>query len=92
MEKYIIVRVRDAEDEFPSQPYKDLETGKWVIPNTNVGKIRRAIHATSKEQFISAADMITHTRFMTAQESAEVARIFETAMARAKWPKSNPFV
>lgn len=92
MEKYIIVKVRDADAEFPSQPYKDLVTGKWRIPSTNVGKIRKAIHAASEEQFISCADMVTHTRFMTAQESAEVARIFETALARAKRPRTNPFV
>lgn len=91
MDKYIIVKVRDADAEFPSQPYKDLTTGKWVIPSTNVGKIRKAIHTVAREQFISEADMVTHTAFMTPSESDMVARIFETAMARAKRPRFNPF-
>lgn len=91
MEKYIIVKVRDADAEFPSSPYKDLVTGKWRIPATNVGKIRKAIHDAAKEQFISEADMVTHTRIMTAKESADVAMIFEQAMARAKRQATNPF-
>lgn len=91
MEKYIIVKVRDADAEFPSSPYKDLVTGKWCIPSTNMGKIRKAIHDAAEEQFISEADIVTHNRFMTARESADIARIFETAMARAKRPATNPF-
>jgi hypothetical protein len=84
MEKYIIVKVRDANAEFPSQPYKDLVTGKWSIPLTNLGKIRKAIHAVCAEQFISAADLVTHASYMTQDETEAVARIFNRAMERAK--------
>jgi hypothetical protein len=91
MEKYIIVKVRDADAEFPSSPYKDLVTGKWHIPLTNLGKIRKAIHTVAEEHFISEADMVTHTWFMTKAESDAIARIFETAMSRAKRRTTNPF-
>ena len=84
MEKYIIVKVRDANAEFPSKPYADPATGNWHIPTTNLGKIRKAIHAVCEQQFISAADMVTHTRFMTREETETVARIFNRAMERAK--------
>lgn len=91
MEKYIIVKVRDADAEYPSKPYKDLVTGKWHIPLTNLGKVRKAIHTVCTEQFISAADMVTHTQYMTQAESEQVARIFNTAMERAKRRTTNPF-
>lgn len=52
--------------------------------NTNLGKMRKAIHLASAENDISVADMVTHTRFMTSDESRRVTEIFETAMNRGK--------
>lgn len=68
-DKYILVKVRDA------------ERGGY---NTNMGKMRKAIHLASDEHDISVADMVTHTRFMTADESRQVTEVFETAMDRGK--------
>lgn len=80
--KYILVRVQEAEAEFP--PNVVVERGKVVMPTTPIGYVRKAIHNVAKTHFLGVADMVTHTRFMTKEESAAVARIFETAMARGK--------
>lgn len=69
MEQYILVKVRDSDG------------GGY---NSNMGIIRRAIHEKAKNNDISVADMVTHTRFMTADESDRVTEVFETAMNRAK--------
>ena len=81
-EKYIIVKVRDADREIPTRAV--AERGKVVIPSTSVGHLRKAIHAKAAEQFISEADIVTHTQYMSQEDSDTVARIFERAMKRAK--------
>jgi hypothetical protein len=81
-EKYIIVKVRDADSAMPPSPV--VVGGRVVLPTTPVSHIRRAIHKVTEDQFLSAADMVTHTRFMTREESDTVARVFEKAMRRAK--------
>lgn len=72
-DKYVLVKVRDADSK--------MNPGS---ANTNLGKIRKAIHEKAKDNDISIADMVTHTRFMTADESERVTSIFETAMNRCK--------
>lgn len=83
MEQYIIVKVRDAKACIPDKPV--IYNGSIEVwPHSNLAKIRRAIHDTAEEQFISVADLVTHTVFMTKEESDTVSRIFNQAMARAK--------
>lgn len=72
-DKYIVVKVRDADAR--------LTPGS---ANTNLGSIRKAIHERAEARGNSIADMVTHTGFMTEEESADIARIFEGAMNRAK--------
>ena len=85
MDKYIVVRVEDADRNaaFPA-----LEN-PW---NTNLGMVRKAaIHEVAENRGVHIADMPTHTlhadyhpAYLTKKESDDIARIFETAMARAK--------
>ncbi len=81
-DKYILVKVRDATSEMP--PNVIVERGQVFLPTSNLAKVRKAIHKVSEEQFISVADMVTHSAFMTDHETEQVTRIFETAMARVK--------
>jgi hypothetical protein len=83
MDKYIIVKIRDA----------DGRNGRF---NSNMGAMRKAIHQASRDLDISAADMVTHTSFFPTEDSATVATIFETNMAKAKkaadeYNRLNPF-
>lgn len=84
MDKYIVVRVEDADRNaaFPAieNPWK-----------TNLGMVRKAIHEVAETRGVQIADMPTHTlhadyhpAYLTKKESDDIARIFETAMARAK--------
>lgn len=82
MEKYIIVKVRDSDSCFPEKPV--FHNGTIVWPHSNLAKIRKAIHSTSKEQFISAADMVTHTAYMSKEDSETIAEIFNRNLERAK--------
>jgi hypothetical protein len=84
MEQYIIVKVKDSKAEFPSKPYRDPSTGRWFLPDTNLAKVRKAIHEASKEQFIGLADMVTHTPYMSKEDSETIAEIFNRNMERAK--------
>lgn len=72
-DKYIVVKVRDADER--------MAAGSYI---TNLGAMRKALHERSEERGNSIADMVTHTRFMTEEESADITRIFETAMSRNK--------
>jgi len=72
-DKYILVKVRDAETPVTPGSY-----------TTKLGKMRKAIHLTSDIHDISVADMVTHSLSMTAEETEQVANIFDTAMERAK--------
>lgn len=84
MDKYIIVKVRDA----------GASNGKF---QTNLGLMRKAIHQASQEHDISTADMVTHTAFFPPEDSAKVQAIFETNMDKAKkaadaFNQANPLV
>jgi hypothetical protein len=81
-DKYILVKVRDATSEMP--PNVVVARGKVIMPTTPIAHVRKAIHKVAEDQFLSIADMVTHTRFMTQEESDTVARVFEKAMKRAK--------
>jgi len=82
MEQYIIVKVRDAKASFPEKAV--AANGQLIWPHSNVAKIRRAIHATAVEQFISISEVLTHTPWLTQEETEAVDRIFNDAMNRAK--------
>lgn len=71
MDKYIIVKVRDA----------DGRNGRF---NSNMGAMRKAIHQASRDLDISTADMVTHTPLFPDEDSTKVATIFETNMEKAK--------
>lgn len=85
MDQYIIVKVRDAKECFPEKPV--VHNGICIMPDSNVAKIRKAIHRTAEEQFISAADMVSHSIFMGRDETETINRIFNDAMTRAKKSK-----
>lgn len=73
MDNYIIVKVSN---ERPSR------SNGFLSP---IGRIRRAIHRVSEDFGYDIADLVTHSRlYMTREESDEVARIFESAMGRAR--------
>lgn len=72
-DKYILVKVRAADERMTPRS-----------ANTNLGEIRKAMHEMAEDHGISMADMVTHTRFMTADETRRVTEIFETAMDRTK--------
>lgn len=90
MDKYIVVRVKDADRnaDFPA-----IEK-PW---STNLGIVRKAIHEVGESRGIRIADMPTHTlnadyhpSFFTTKESNDIAMIFETALRRAKvWRDQN---
>ena len=82
MEQYIIVKVRDAKACFPEKTI--VHNGTVIIPHSNLAKVRRAIHDVCEEQFISAADIVSHSIFMTKEETETINRIFNDAMGRAK--------
>lgn len=88
MDKYIVVRVKDAER---NSLFPEVENPA----RTNMGVIRTAIHDAGKDRGISIADIPTHARadhpaFFTAEESNDIAMIFETALRRAKvWRDQN---
>ena len=81
-DRYILVKVRDASATFPEKPVV-FEDG-LVYPESNFAKIRKAIHAKSKEQFISVADICSHSVYMTENETQQLENIFNQVMARAK--------
>lgn len=84
MDKYIIVKVRNAEAKWPPYPHWDVERKRYMMPFEAHARMRQAIHAAYKTEAVNGADMVTHSPWMTKDESETVKRIFETAMARAK--------
>lgn len=83
-DKYIIVKVENAETKWPPYPHWDVERKQYRMPFTAHARMRQAIHAAYVDEGVDGGDMVTHTPWMTEQESETVKRIFETAMARAK--------
>lgn len=84
MEKYLVVKVYDSDRNSLFPEVVDPAT-------TNMGVVRKAIHDLGKDRGIHIADMPTHARladhhpaFFTTEESEEIAKIFETALRRAK--------
>lgn len=89
MDKYIVVKVKDAER---NSLFPEVENPA----RTNMGVVRAAIHDVGKDRGIGIADIPTHARFdhhpafFTAEESNDIAMIFETALRRAKvWRDQN---
>ena len=83
MEQYIIVKVREPKLQWPPYVYRD-ENGQYQMPTSNLARVRKAIHGVSKSDFVNLADIVSHTPWMTQEETDTIARIFDTAMARAK--------
>ena len=81
-DRYILVKVREPQASFPGKPV--VVNGTMVLPHTNFAKIRKAIHEKSQEQFISVADICSHSAYMTDDETQQLEDIFNRVMARCK--------
>lgn len=81
-DRYILVKVREPNAAFPGKAV--VVNGTVIMPHTNFAKIRKAIHEKSEEQFISVADICSHSMFMTDAETQQLEDIFNRVMARCK--------
>lgn len=84
MRKYLIVRVEEADEEFPSKPV--ISKGVVEMPRTNMGRIRNAVHEAADTHFIHVSDAPTHSMFkmFTPEEESMIEEIFETALERVR--------